>query len=379
MDDTTEIVGFSGNEPHVAVVPPMAEIRMSPVDAPRCWYCAILEAFAWCFGTLSVHIAGGIAVAIVMAIVQIVFFHGKMPDFQDPRSMLILTAGEMILFVLASMLAVSVRYWGRTFSELNFSRPDFRHILLVIGGTLPMTFCVSLWSIPVQYCWHLIVEWQPALKIIDNLNSMTAVKEMAQVTPLYQMILVVAVLPAIGEELVFRGAIGRVSVANLGVWGGVIFTSILFGCIHLHPVHALAVIPLGIAIHLVYLSTRSFWMPMLLHFVNNVWATIVAQSESSKIAQEGLNLTLLDGVEMLSGIVASVALGFALWQSRTRLFHLDGQESNSSRFPVRIPLSPEVQRKSGPISATCWLLVIVSMVTCHAAVAIDLLTAGGQQ
>src|SRR5205085_9678359 len=88
-------------------------------------------------------------------------------------------------------------------------------------------------------------------------------------------VLVMAVLPALGEELIFRGLIGRGLLARWGVVAGVLWTSVLFGLVHLNPAQAIAVIPIGVILHFVYLTTGSFWAPVLLHFLNNAFAAVM--------------------------------------------------------------------------------------------------------
>jgi len=38
-----------------------------------------------------------------------------------------------------------------------------------------------------------------------------------------------------------------------------LITSVLFGIMHVNPAQAIGVMPLGLAMHFVYLTTRSFW------------------------------------------------------------------------------------------------------------------------
>jgi membrane protease YdiL (CAAX protease family) len=361
-------------DPYAVVEVSRVEVAIDdvPQDAAPCWYCGLGEAALWFGGTLGVHLAGGIF-AVIVTVVTIMLMTGKQPTrMEDPQVMLPVTSIEMSLFVLAAVLAVGLRFWGRTLDELNFSRPDLRHVLIVVLATIPLSLCVGMWSIPIQACWKHIAEMYPALKFFDGLNSMEAVKEMSQSTSFLVMVLIVGVTPAIGEELVFRGAIGRVLIANLGIWAGVIVTSFLFAWIHIHPVHAMAVIPLGFAIHLIYLWTKSFWMPMLLHFLNNSWAVYATQIQKGDPTDKVGHLSTLDIVELASGVLAAVFLVIALWQSRTRYFESNGQEWCSLRFPVRVPRGVEIERRTGRISPVCWIGGIVCSLVCHVAVVIDL-------
>lgn len=342
-----------------------------PINAPRNRFLAVAEALGWWFGALLVHLIAGASMAIILIVFNLISGKARPTDIMNPDSMMYITAGEMILFVLAAMMAVSVRYWGRTFSELNFSRPNSRHLWMVIGGTLPLTICVSTFSIPIQIGWNYLCEAIPVLKIFDSMNTMEVINDMAKTTSLLSMIFVIAILPAIGEELIFRGAVGRVLIANLGLWGGVLLTSFLFGWLHIHPVHALAVMPLGLAMHLVYLWSRSFWLPMLLHFINNTWAAISAQGPAIDPMRQGVPMRSIDGLLIAVSVFAVVATVIAFWQSRVRLFDSENREIDESRFPVRV--SPGLHRQSFPMEPKYWRSAVFGMALCHLIVVVELL------
>lgn len=363
-----------GQEPVPAAETTLSTVDAPPIDKPpKRWYWGVAEALLWFFGALAVHIVGGFSLLVILIIARAVSTGQQPAATIDSETLLIVTAGEMFCFVVVSVLAVSIRYWGRTFRELNLSLPETRHVVIVLGGTLPLSLCVSAWSEPIQWGWKYVKQVVPALEILDGMNAMEMVKEMAQSTSLPIMLLIVALMPAIGEELVFRGAMGRVLIECLGIWAGVILTSILFGCVHVHPVHALSVIPLGLAMHVIYLWTRSFWMPMLLHFLNNSWASILLQSGMDEAEVPGIKLSLINCVQMGSAVIAVIFLTIALRQSRVRWFREDGQEWISLRYPVRNPPIGEYQRKEFRIDSVYWFGALVCVVVCHLAVVADLI------
>lgn len=337
---------------------------------PR-WYLGIAETSLWFIGTLGVHLVCGVFFMVVMLVV--VGLRNPQQGMQDPRVMMGATAGEMFCFVVAAIIAITARYWGRTFKELNMSWPDLRHVMIVILGTFPLSRIVSLWSIPVQKGWSYITNLVPVLQILDQMSAMEAVKAISEVTPLPIMILVIAVLPAIGEEIVFRGAIGRVLICHLGLWTGLLLTSFMFGLIHIHPVHAVTVMPLGLAIHLLYLGSRSFWIPMLLHFENNTLASIMTKLGGDSADAANTPMTLRDIVQIVSALVAVIAFGVALWQSRIRYFDADGIEQYSPQFPVRVPGGTGNSRRSGSIGPTCLMIGLIFAVVCHVGLALEIL------
>ena len=102
---------------------------------------------------LFAHIGGAI-LALIGVFATIYLLTGKLPSRVDsPEVLMSLAAGEMIFFVVMSMLAFSVRFWGTTFRELNFALPDQRHVAIVVLGTIPLSMCVSAWTLPVQWGW----------------------------------------------------------------------------------------------------------------------------------------------------------------------------------------------------------------------------------
>ena len=163
-------------------------------------------------------------------------------------------------------------------------------------------------------------------------------------------------------------------IANLGLWGGVLLTSFLFGWMHLHPVHVFAVMPLGLVIHVVYLWSRSFWIPMLLHFLNNFWAVVGAHYAKIDPVVHGDSLNLLEGFEMISAIIAVITLGILLWQSRVRLVKEDGSDWDAGRFPLRVPTDPGVHTQADPMNPWYWRLALASSVLCHAMFVVDLMS-----
>ncbi len=87
-------------------------------------------------------------------------------------------------------------------------------------------------------------------------------------------LLVIALIPALGEELLFRGLLQRL----LGEWtrnihAGVIITAFIFSALHLQFFGFLPRFVLGLMLGYLLEITQSLWVPIFAHFVNN--ATLV--------------------------------------------------------------------------------------------------------
>ena len=82
------------------------------------------------------------------------------------------------------------------------------------------------------------------------------------------MAIATAVVPAICEELAFRGII----LTNLDPYGkgtAILGSALLFGLMHMNPAQFLYTTVMGIMLGLVYVKTKSIWLCMVIHFVNN--------------------------------------------------------------------------------------------------------------
>lgn len=87
----------------------------------------------------------------------------------------------------------------------------------------------------------------------------------------------IALLPAIGEELLFRGVIQR----QLHSWIknphlAVIITAIIFSALHFQFYGFLPRTILGILFGYVFVITKSLWVPIMMHLINNGAAVIAA-------------------------------------------------------------------------------------------------------
>jgi len=88
-------------------------------------------------------------------------------------------------------------------------------------------------------------------------------------------LLVIAVIPAIGEELMFRGVVQKL----LAKWFGhphwaILLTAFLFSAMHLQFLSFLPRFFLGIVLGYLFYWSGSVWLVILVHFINNALAVV---------------------------------------------------------------------------------------------------------
>jgi uncharacterized protein len=96
-------------------------------------------------------------------------------------------------------------------------------------------------------------------------------------------LVVIAILPAFFEELLFRGVMQQLIEQWSGKgWLAVILTGVIFSAIHLSYYGFLPRLGLGIILGLIFFYTRNMWLNVLLHFLNNAVAVTALYYSSIK-------------------------------------------------------------------------------------------------
>ena len=101
-------------------------------------------------------------------------------------------------------------------------------------------------------------------------DKMTIVTVSNSIEELLLNMLIIALIPAIAEELFFRGFLQQflgklTSNYHVSVW----ITAIVFGVIHFNIVNLLPLVFLGAILGYIYHFSQNIWISILAHFINN--------------------------------------------------------------------------------------------------------------
>lgn len=101
-----------------------------------------------------------------------------------------------------------------------------------------------------------------------------------------------ALIPAVCEELVFRGLL-TTALKQKGKIFAVILSSIMFSIFHFSPSQLLYPIMFGLILSVVYLKTNNIIFPILLHFINNALTVSIqyfSKTEATAFTHSTFNL-----------------------------------------------------------------------------------------
>lgn len=95
--------------------------------------------------------------------------------------------------------------------------------------------------------------------------------------PLATALLGLAILPALAEELVFRGVLAR-ALARRSTALAIVGSALVFSLYHLLPIQVVATMPLGIALAILAVRSDSILPGMLAHALNNALVIALARN-----------------------------------------------------------------------------------------------------
>ena len=138
-----------------------------------------------------------------------------------------------------------------------FSVSQLLVLLGVVFVLLNLSVVVNKWFLQMLQGWGL------------DVKTSSVTSEQILQNPVLALV-VACVLPAINEELVFRGLVVKGISQKLGNVASVLITGFLFALFHGSPAQTLHQFVLGCVLSYVAISTQSVVLPVIAHFFNNL-------------------------------------------------------------------------------------------------------------
>jgi len=138
-------------------------------------------------------------------------------------------------------------------------------------------------------------------------------------------IFMIAILPALGEELIFRGVLQRIFVRWTGnVHVGIIITGFLFSLMHMQFYGFFPRWLLGVMFGYLLVWSGTMWLPIFAHFINNAVAVILSYLIHKGVISESIEEFGSAGADVPVTILAAAICACLLWlmyRKRVYNFH----------------------------------------------------------
>ncbi len=131
---------------------------------------------------------------------------------------------------------------------------------------------------------------------------------------LFYVLLIVAVVPAIGEELLFRGVLQKIVIKGTkNVHWGIWITAFIFSAIHMQFFGFFPRMLLGAVFGYLFLWSKSLWLPIFGHFINNGTVVIVSYLYPESINEMESSLFADNTTNIFVSVVSLVFVFVILW------------------------------------------------------------------
>lgn len=148
--------------------------------------------------------------------------------------------------------------------------------------------------------------WSSLLNLMNFHGAGVAMPMDGNVGVYFLALLIMAVLPAFGEEFLMRGSV-LYGLSSRGTWFGILVSALFFSLMHANPVQTVHQFGLGLSMAITLVLTGSVWATVLVHFFNNfISVTLV-----TFLPQVDMIYVRLGYYNWLTGI-ASIAVGLFL-------------------------------------------------------------------
>jgi len=213
-----------------------------------------------------------------------------------------------LMFVLLPLLIMA--YWKVSVKHaLSLRMPSLRHFTAAIL----LGCCMWVPAHELNLIQYQLLGLPQA--VAQQAESMAAT---LQALPVSGVILMIAIIPAVSEELLFRGFLMGGLSASSRKWTAIIASAAIFGVFHFLLFKFIVTASLGVMLGYLCWHSRSIWPAIIAHALHN---SLAVMSVVKPAIFERMGIKLEDGAHLPLGVLligfSAVVAGFLLvgWRS----------------------------------------------------------------
>jgi membrane protease YdiL (CAAX protease family) len=238
-----------------------------------------------------------------------------------------LTLLGQICFILLPTLLLTKLFSAKLRTVFPFRLPGLREstFALIALFSLQRVFEVYMYfqeKIPLPQLLRDLID--PFRKILEEFTSL--IVHAGSAGELFIVIILIAVIPSIVEELLFRGLVQKTFERLMSPVVSAILAGTIFGLYHFNPFEIVPLVGLGVFFGLLRYRSQSLWLPMAAHFFNNLMAVLASYYD----IEDNTILTTVHGTSDISSMLLELfvfaSIFFLAFVAYLRLTH------DSSRY-----------------------------------------------
>lgn len=218
------------------------------------------------------------------------------------------------IFILSSIIFIYLTEKKFVIST-SFTRAQLLLAICSMLFCLPIINFLALWNegLHLPEFMAQIENWM-RLSEAKSATIMEYFVAMDSYTDLVINLVVIALIPAIGEEFLFRGVIQRGLIKwkknpHFGIW----ISAFLFSALHMQFLGFIPRFLIGGFFGYLFLWSGSIWLPVITHFLNNALAVLVIFTSSSVVASKKIESIGANSGDIPMVIMCCLAVSLLLY------------------------------------------------------------------
>ncbi len=198
------------------------------------------------------------------------------------------------LFILPALL-IAIIFFERGLLQFGYREGpaliSIFWVLVVVFFGLPVVNQLTAWNMSLKLPEFLSGIEEAMKRMEDSAALLTeAFLNTKSIWGLIVNLIMIAVIPAIGEELFFRGVLQKFFIDwTKNPLKGIIITAFFFSFFHLQFYGFLPRFYLGVLFGLMYYWSGTIWLPIVAHFINNGAAVLVYFFFGKEVVEKNLD------------------------------------------------------------------------------------------
>ena len=204
-------------------------------------------------------------------------------DKAPANSQRLMTAAGQILFILLPALIFSRVFYRDVGYIIRAKMPRIGEVVIFLFGIIVLTPLLQSFQFLQNYAidemaknFSLVKDLKATFDWMNNMLDETygTLLSVHNVFEGILVVIVVSLIPALSEEVMFRGFIQKSFELKIRPFWAALITAVFFGLYHFNPYGLIPLICLGLYFGFAAYMSDSIVVPMSLHFFNNFTAVI---------------------------------------------------------------------------------------------------------
>lgn len=225
---------------------------------------------------------------------------------------------SIFMFVVPPIVYYFITRKEHQMRDLGLRRLSPPWWLILIGVALmfvsvPLSTRLTTWNESMDF-GGVFAKLEEYLKLLED-TAQAATEKLLDVDSIGGLLfnlVVIALIPAIGEELTFRGVLQQSLTRKMNPHVAIILSAAIFSFIHFQFYGFLPRMFLGLLMGYMFYITNSLWTSMLMHFVNNGTAVVLYYLSNKGVIEDAEHFGETANVWIIVAS-ATVTIGLIVW------------------------------------------------------------------